>query len=90
VINASTLSFTGSVETGADVSTKMYGVKIGQVTVTGGSAINVFVDNLIGGGGENRTWYDGVGYEAVTIVPAPLAAPAGLGLIGLLAVRRRR
>lgn len=63
----------------------LYGVNLGQATVTGGSAIDVFVDGTVPGA-DNRVWYDGVGYE---LVPEPsIAFLGGLGLLGLL--RRRR
>lgn len=66
---------------------RMYGINLGNVTVSGGSGtVNVFVDNNIGNGTGNRTWYDGVGYE---LVPEPSTALLG-GLGALLLLRRRR
>lgn len=43
----------------------LYGVKLGQTNVTAGSPVEVFIDNLVGGGSNTRTWYDGVGYSLV-------------------------
>ncbi len=43
----------------------LFGVNLGRVTVAGGSAVSVYVDNLIGTGSVGRTWYDGVGYSQV-------------------------
>ncbi|WOO40637.1 PEP-CTERM sorting domain-containing protein [Rubellicoccus peritrichatus] len=42
-----------------------FAVNIGQTTVTGGSAINVFINHDAGVGNFNRTFYDAVGYAAV-------------------------
>ncbi len=67
---------------------RMYGVNLGEVTVSGGSGtVDVFVDQLIGGGSTDRTWYDGVGFEAV---PEP-SSTLLIGFGGLaLGLRRRR
>ncbi|WP_338684955.1 alpha/beta hydrolase [Haloferula helveola] len=64
VYNASTLSFTTSVQTVAGGGLRnLFGVYLGKVAVTGGAGVvEVFIDNLPGGGSSNRTWYDGVGY----------------------------
>lgn len=72
VVNASTLIFSNSPTitqtAGAPAITyNMFGVKIGQALVTGGTTINVYVDrNFIGASAtQNRVWFDGVGYESV-------------------------
>ena len=45
----------------------MFGVKLGDVSVLEGeSSVDVFIDNLVGNGSLNRTWYDGVGYARVS------------------------
>lgn len=96
-VDAGTLTFTnapsvagaetlvGGVGTGT-FNQRMFGVNLGQVVVSGGSDINVYVDKLTGLAGNNRTIYDGVGYE---LVPEP-GSMALLGLGGLLLARRRR
>ncbi|MCG8584710.1 MAG: PEP-CTERM sorting domain-containing protein [Pirellulales bacterium] len=71
----------------------LWAANIGQATVSGGSTVNVFVDNTIGDSigiaDFTRTWYDGVGFEVV--VPEPSTALlAVLGLIGFVMRRRRR
>lgn len=69
VENAANLTFANSVvvEAGFNGSVfvrNLFGVYLGKVTVSGGSStVNVHIDNLLGGGSSNRTWYDGVGYQ---------------------------
>ncbi|MCH7229008.1 hypothetical protein [Haloferula sp. A504] len=60
-VAASTLTFNNPPMVTEDVRT-LYGVKVGQASVAGGNAIELHVDNLVGGGSATRTWYDGVGY----------------------------
>jgi len=66
------------VESGFDGSIfvrNLFGVYLGQVTVSGGfSTVNVHVDNLIGNASFNRTWYDGVGYSLLPAVAPSLPA----------------
>lgn len=83
-VDAGTLSFTASVVTSEGDRT-LYGVNIGQAAVDGTGILDVFVDNG-GASPDDRTWYDGVGYE---LVPEPSAALLG-GLGALLLLRRRR
>ena len=83
-VATSTLNFSNTVLKTED-DRVMYGVNLGQRSVASGSAINVYVNHLTGTGGDNRTWYDGVGYEAV---PEPSALL--LGALGALALLRRR
>ncbi|BCX48637.1 hypothetical protein HAHE_25450 [Haloferula helveola] len=67
-VAAAGLSFSNSPMVTEDVRT-LYGVKLGQATVSGGNDVDVFVDNLTGGGSNTRTWYDGVGYEPASTEP---------------------
>jgi acetyl esterase len=71
VVDAATLEFTASllVEDGFD-GTKylrnLFAIELGEVTVSGGTgSVDVFVDNLTGGGGNHRSWFDGVGYSRI-------------------------
>jgi hypothetical protein len=72
VFNAADLVFTNSVDVEAGFNGSIYlrnlfGVHVGNVTVSGGSStVDVFIDNLIGNTSNNRTWYDGVGYQLVS------------------------
>lgn len=83
---ASTLTFSNAPSVlAADGNQSMFGVNLGQVSVAGGSDINVYVDKLFGVGSVNRTLYDGVGFE---LIPEP--STALLGGIGMLLLLRRR
>ena len=66
----------------------LYGVYLGQASVSAGTTLEVYVDN-----GpidpDTRTWYDGVGYEANEI-PEPASLAMGLLGMTLIAGRRRR
>ncbi|MBT8045077.1 MAG: PEP-CTERM sorting domain-containing protein [Verrucomicrobiae bacterium] len=89
-VAASTLTFDSSVLT-IESNRTLYGVNLGQATVSGGGgsgSIDVFIDN----GGlapDDRTWYDGVGYELAAPIPEP-SSTALLGLGGLALMLRRR
>jgi hypothetical protein len=91
VSEAVDLSYSGTPPTFTEGSGEglrsLYAVYLGEVTLAGGTEINVYVDMLIAGSsGATRVWYDGVGYE---MVPEPSTALlGGLGLFSLL--RRRR
>jgi hypothetical protein len=87
-VAASSLTFSNAPSTlGAGGNQSMYGVNLGQVAVSGGSDINVYIDKLTGVGSNNRTIYDGVGYELA--VPEPSSSLlVVLGALGL--IRRRR
>lgn len=86
-VNADTLDFSNAPSVvAAGGNQNMYGVNLGQVEVSGGSDINVYVDKLTGTGSGNRTIYDGVGYE---LIPEPSTALLG-GLGTLFFLRRRR
>lgn len=72
---ASTLSFTAIPMT-AEADRIMYGVNLGKAIVAGGNAIDVYLDNLVGGDSVSRTWYDGVGYSLSSAdPPLPSARP---------------
>jgi hypothetical protein len=68
VVNASTLNFSNTptiTQTVSSVTYNMFGVKLGQVVVTGGT-VNAYVDrNVLGNSTQNRVWYDGLGYELI-------------------------
>lgn len=90
VVNTNTLTLVGTpliTQTVSSVTYNMFGIKLGQVVVSGG-LVNVFVDrNIIADSStQSRVWYDGVGFEAV---PEPSAALlGGIGLTCLLSRRR--
>ena len=65
----------------------MWAVDLGTFT---GTSFTVNVDQ---GSGSDRTWYDGVGFsfEPVPTIPEPTSLYlVGMGIVGLVAVRRRR
>lgn len=65
-VAASTLDFTNPGQPLLTESPRiLYGVRLGETTVADGSPIEVFIDNTVGGGSSNRTWYDGVGYASL-------------------------
>ncbi len=71
-----------STQIGTDTSNRrLMQALLGQVT---GTSISVFVEDAPAANGNNRTWYDGIGYA----VPEP-ATMAILGL-GALLMRRKR
>jgi acetyl esterase/lipase len=70
VTNAASLTFSNSVAVQAGWNGSVYlrnlfGINLGQVTITGGSPVNVYLDNSNTGGANRRAWYDGVGYQLV-------------------------
>jgi hypothetical protein len=73
VVDADTLDFTTAVKTTGVTETNrnLFGVNLGQVVVSGGSVVNVYIDNYVNelSGSDNRTWYDGIGYERDTSAP---------------------
>lgn len=87
-VGAGSLTFSNAPSTtGAGGNQTMYGVNLGQATISEGDSLNVYVDKLTGTGSGNRTIYDGIGYE---LIPEPSSSLL-LGLSGLArAIRRRR
>ena len=88
-VEASTLTFDTAPDFTEDNRT-MYAVNLGTATVSGGSSIDVFIEQLgTNDQGRDRTWYDGVGYE---VVPEPSSFGLIAGFLGLtwVMLRRRR
>lgn len=87
-LDASTLTFDVAPPTSSESRTLLYGL-VGQTTVSDGT-LNVYIDDFPAsstGTINDRTWYQGVGYE---LIPEPSSALLGvLGALTLL-VRRRR
>ena len=72
---AGSLTFTNPVAVqagwnGTDYLRHLFGINLGQVTVTNGSAVNVYLDHFNTSGAGRRAWYDGVGYQPVNATPA--------------------
>lgn len=73
-----------STQVGTDsAGRKLWQASLGQVT---GTSISVFVEDAPAANGNERTWYDGIGYEAIP-EPATLAL---LGLGALAVIRKRK
>lgn len=81
-VPASTLSFASPPPLFTEDPRILYGVKIGRTTVGQGSAVQVFVNNLTGGGSNTRTWYDGVGYALASDDPG-VPPDAGSIVLGI-------
>jgi hypothetical protein len=85
---ANTLTFTSPVLT-TEGNRTMLSASLGMAIANGSGQVVVYADDNTAGltTGENRTWFDGVGYEAV---PEPSTALLALGAAGLSLLRRRR
>jgi hypothetical protein len=68
-VAASTLTFASTPPMLTESPRILYGVKIGQSNVSASAPLRVFVNNLAGGGSQNRTFYDGIGYRRVSALP---------------------
>ncbi len=81
VSNAADLTFTTTPKiqqaySGSIYQQNLFGVNLGNVTVAGGSAVDVFIDNNLVGTSNWRVWYDGLGYQlAGTTPPTPTYTP---------------
>jgi len=61
-------------------------------TVTGGAgtdSVIVDVDQFVTANSGQFTIYDAIGFEQAVVIPTPAALPAGLAMLGLIAMRRR-
>lgn len=67
VTNAAQLDFTETAPAvvSSDSLRNLFGIRLGEVTVSEGSAVKVFLDNSNTAGSSNRAWYDGVGYQPI-------------------------
>lgn len=84
---ATTGHFTEAVVVNAGGSIDLFEASLGVWdTTVNGLTVSVYIDDPETSGGDDRTWYDGVGYEAV---PEP-STTALLGLGGLALILRRR
>ena len=89
-VDAGGLSFSNAPSTtAAGGNQTMFGVNLGQKTISGGDSIEVYVDKLTGTGSNNRSIFDGVGYEFVGIPEPSSALLLCLGAMGLAGRRRR-
>ena len=85
VTNATALTFSNSVKVqggwdGTKFLRNLFGVNLGEVTIAGGSPINVYLDNNLNGGSNNRVSYDGVGYQSIASNTNPPTNPPLLGV----------
>ncbi len=85
VTNAAELTFSGSVKVtagwnGSVFLRNLFGINLGQVTVAGGGAVDVYLGNTNTGGASRRAWYDGVGYQPVGQANAPVTYTPLLGV----------
>jgi hypothetical protein len=72
---------------GTPAGRRVWQVLLGQQI---GTSLTVYVEDLPPTNGNERAWYDGIGYESAT-VPEPMSlATVGLGVTLLLSVSRRR
>lgn len=85
VSNAAALTFSNPVIVQAGLSGGVYlrnlfGINLGEVTVSGGSPVLVYLDNSQTGGSNRRAWYDGVGYQPVGQVTGTTTYTPVLGI----------
>jgi len=85
VTNAAELTFNTGVSVQAGFSGGVYlrnlfGIRLGQVAVSSGVPVRVYLDNNLNGGSGNRAWYDGVGYQRTG---APADTNAYVALLGV-------
>ncbi len=86
---ASTQTFDTAPTIFAEGGRAMLAAALGNVAANSSGEIAVFIDDLPASMNVNqRTWYDGVGYEFVAVPEPSTALLGGLGLLAL--IRRRR
>jgi hypothetical protein len=64
-VTASTLNFASAPSLFTESDRVLYGVYLGQSTISGGGSLKVYIDNVTPVNVNTRTWYDGVGYVPV-------------------------
>ena len=66
---------------------RLFQIDLGPVAVDGSGSLEIYIND--NPGNNDRTWYDGVGYEIAAIPEPSSAALLGLGGLALILLRRR-
>ncbi|MBK1855045.1 PEP-CTERM sorting domain-containing protein [Verrucomicrobiaceae bacterium 5K15] len=90
VSEASAADFAGIAPATGTSPSRLYSVYLGEVTLSGDTEIDVYVDMLIAGSNSStRTYYTGVGYELQPVPEPSSSALLGLGALALILRRRK-